>query len=85
MLVDVPLCTSQNTVPDHAPTPITPHQHELCLLCHGAGMPLALVAVASLLPAPLVQFWQPQSPYHASPRFASRFWRYQSRAPPTLA
>jgi hypothetical protein len=86
MLLQAPLCTSEAAPvsPDHAPSPVVPHDHGLCLLCHGATAPLAVLAAAILLPIPLVSVWRVQLADRGAARSGFGFWRYWSRAPPAF-
>ncbi|MDR3535837.1 MAG: hypothetical protein P4L71_04995 [Acetobacteraceae bacterium] len=85
MMGEPPLCTVATDTGGHAPAPIAPHTHDICLVCHGAAVPLALVAVALLLPALSVQPWRATPARHRALQFGARLWRYRSRAPPALA
>jgi hypothetical protein len=82
MMVDVPVCTIGGGASDHAPA--TPHNHELCLLCHAGALPIGLISAADPPPLPRIQTWRADLPLPASTGAFARLWRYRSRAPPAI-
>lgn len=85
MVGPAPLCAVAGGDTEHAPAPAAPHNHELCLVCHGGTVPLALLAVAVALPTLVARRWRAESPHAAGQHARTRVWNYRSRAPPALA